>query len=76
MHPVDWNNAEEPRARLEPRRGERAVLRARIAAPGTNLVVYCAHLEVFCGALVRMRHLADIFNDARSQIDQVCRRCG
>uniref|UniRef100_A0A1D2A2B6 Endonuclease/exonuclease/phosphatase domain-containing protein n=1 Tax=Auxenochlorella protothecoides TaxID=3075 RepID=A0A1D2A2B6_AUXPR len=70
VHPVDWNKAEEPRARLEPRRGERAVLRARIAAPGTNLVVYCAHLEVFCGALVRMRHLADIFNDARSQIDQ------
>lgn len=71
LHPVDWNDADEPRAKLEPRRGERAVLRACIDAAGTQVVVYCAHLEVFCGALARMQHLADIFNDARSQIDKV-----
>lgn len=35
-------------------------------------MVYCAHLEVFCGMLARVSQLADIFRDARSMIRQVC----
>ena len=72
-HPIDWNDSTTKRWKLEPRKGERAVLRASISVPGRPhpLIVYCAHLEVFCGALARVRHLADIFEDARSQIDKV-----
>lgn len=36
-HPVDWNNPAHPLARREPRRGERAVLRAVVETPQ----VYC-----------------------------------
>lgn len=33
------------------------------------LVVYNAHLEVFCGLLARLAQLSDIFADARRQAD-------
>jgi len=38
-HPVDWNNPAHPLARKEPRRGERAVLRAVVATPQVRAVV-------------------------------------
>ncbi|PSC72469.1 Endonuclease exonuclease phosphatase domain-containing [Micractinium conductrix] len=69
-HPVDWNNPTHALARREPRRGERAVLRAVVDAPQGPLVVYSAHLEVFCGLLARITQLADIFADARLQADR------
>ncbi|KAL4443466.1 hypothetical protein ABPG75_011203 [Micractinium tetrahymenae] len=68
-HPVDWNNPAHPLARREPRRGERAVLRATVATPQGPLVVYNAHLEVFCGLLARIAQLSDIFADARAMAD-------
>lgn len=69
-HPVDWNNPAHPLARREPRRGERAVLRAVVETPQGPVVVYNAHLEVFCGLLARIAQLADIFADARSMADR------
>lgn len=76
VHPVDWNDPTHPRSRQEPRRGQRAVLRATVAVPGTcarktPLVVYCAHFEVFCGMLARIAQLSDIFDDARKLIRKV-----
>ena len=69
LHPVDWNSPTHKLARREPRRGQRAVLRATLAAPGGPLVVYCAHLEVFCGMLARIAQLADIFADSRRMLE-------
>ena len=66
---MDWNSPTHKLALREPRRGQRAVLRATIAAPGGDLVVYCAHLEVFCGMLARITQLADIFADSRRMIE-------
>ncbi|KAL4858574.1 hypothetical protein ACK3TF_001528 [Chlorella vulgaris] len=68
-HPVDWNNPTHALARREPRRGERAVLRATVDTPQGPLVVYNAHLEVFCGLLARIAQLSDIFADARRMAD-------
>ncbi|KAL4422229.1 hypothetical protein ABPG77_009704 [Micractinium sp. CCAP 211/92] len=68
-HPVDWNNPTHPLARREPRRGERAVLRATVTTPQGPLVAYNAHLEVFCGLLARIAQLSDIFADARAMAD-------
>lgn len=70
LHPVDWNDATDPIAKREPRRGQRATLRATIETPQGPLVVYCAHLEVFCGMLARVAQLADIFADARRMRDK------
>lgn len=41
MHPVDWNNPTHPLARREPRRGERAVLRATVATPQVCRSAHC-----------------------------------
>ncbi|KAI3428040.1 hypothetical protein D9Q98_006426 [Chlorella vulgaris] len=68
-HPVDWNNPTHALARREPRRGKRAVLRATVDTPQGPLVVYNAHLEVFCGLLARIAQLSDIFADARRMAD-------
>lgn len=49
------------------------MLRATVRPPGlAPLLVYCAHLEVFCGVLARLAHLADVFDDARTQMGKVC----
>lgn len=105
-HPVDWNSPVHKLALKEPRRGERAVLRALVQTPQVGtvgwgrgrrvasqhcrlqvfvlptstaytqpipqgpLVVYNAHLEVFCGLLARIAQLSDIFADARRQADR------
>jgi endonuclease/exonuclease/phosphatase family metal-dependent hydrolase len=68
---VDWNNPATHQALSEPRRGERAVLRAVLAAPWGPLVVYSAHFEVFCGLLARVQQLGDVFRDARVMRDRV-----
>ncbi|KPI86338.1 hypothetical protein ABL78_4604 [Leptomonas seymouri] len=53
----------------EPRRGYRSALRVRVdAAERTSpqmppLYIYCCHFEVFCGALTRVRQLADCMAD-------------
>ena len=69
-HPIDWNNPTHMLAKKEPRKGERAVLRVTVETPNAPLVVYCAHFEVFCGMLFRIRHLAEIFEDSRKMIDR------
>jgi hypothetical protein len=69
-HPVDWNNPTHPLARKQPRRGARAILRATLAAPPGPLVVYNAHLEVFCGMLARISQLSDIFADSKQMIEK------
>lgn len=69
-HPIDWNNPKHVLAKREPRKGERAVLRVTVETPAGPLVVYCAHFEVFCGMLARIKHLADVFDDSRSMIDK------
>lgn len=75
VHPVDWNNPAHPRCQREPRRGQRAVLRATVAVPleagTTPLAVYCAHFEVFCGMLARIAQLSDVFEDVRKLIRKV-----
>lgn len=65
---LDWETpGSHPAVRQEPRRGARAALRCTVCCGGTigNLVVYCLHLEVFCGMLARMRQFADALTDAR-----------
>lgn len=53
----------------EPRRGFRSALRVRVdSAERTSpqmppLYIYCCHFEVFCGALTRVRQLADCMAD-------------
>ena len=44
--------------------------------PQGPLVVYCAHLEVFCGMLARIYQLADIFEDCRRMVERVGGRAG
>mmetsp|Transcript_8371 Transcript_8371/g.25104 ORF Transcript_8371/g.25104 Transcript_8371/m.25104 type:complete len:379 (+) Transcript_8371:2625-3761(+) len=68
-HPVDWDatHARGPPAK-EPRRGRRAVLAATVQAPAGPLLVYCVHLEVFCGMLARIAQFADIIRDGREQL--------
>lgn len=71
-HPVDWNlpPAAQPhaKARKEPRRGRRLTAAATVLTHQGPLLVYSAHLEVFCGALARMAQLSDIFRDTRQQL--------
>lgn len=56
----------------EPRRGFRSALRVTVnPADRTHpamppLYIYCCHLEVFCGALERVRQLADCLSDAKA----------
>lgn len=70
IHPVDWNDQSHPLAQREPRRGQRAVLRCTMSTPQGPFVVYCAHLEVFCGMLDRIAQLADILLDSKATIDK------
>lgn len=75
-HPpaLDWNAATVAHklAAREPRRGGRVALAADLALPrgrgtaGTRtLTVLSAHLEVFCGALPRLRQLASLFDEVK-----------
>lgn len=68
---LDWEDPAHPAAREEPRHGARAVLRCTVCCGGTigNVVVYCLHLEVFCGMLARMRQFADVLSDVRRVLD-------
>lgn len=52
--------------RREPRRGRRLTLAATIATPAGPLLVYSAHLEVFCGPVGRLRQFADILTHSRA----------
>jgi endonuclease/exonuclease/phosphatase family metal-dependent hydrolase len=66
--PLDWEKEGEMRG--EPRRGERVTLKAIVGCGcGVSVLLYNAHLEVFCGLLDRVRVLADIFHDARRESD-------
>lgn len=53
----------------EPRKGERCVLTAALVTPHHHLQLYCLHLEVFCGALMRVRQLSDAVFDAQKQLE-------
>ena len=55
-----------PACRREPREGQRLTLTAEVAAGGATVQVYSAHLEVFCGAVGRLRQFADILEHSRS----------
>lgn len=64
---VQWD--EEGGKFNEPRRGYRSALRVRIDETERTspqmppLYIYCCHFEVFCGALTRVRQLADCMAD-------------
>lgn len=53
-----------------PARAASAQCAAASLLPQGPLVVYNAHLEVFCGLLARIAQLSDIFADARRQADR------
>ncbi|KAK9846438.1 hypothetical protein WJX81_003784 [Elliptochloris bilobata] len=58
-------------AQREPRRGRRLTLAALVHVPQRPpLLVYSAHLEVFCGVLARITQFADIIRDSKEHIDQ------
>jgi endonuclease/exonuclease/phosphatase family metal-dependent hydrolase len=65
--PVYWD--EEGDRFNEPRRGYRSALRVRVDPSERTspkmppLYIYCCHFEVFCGALARVRQLADCMAD-------------
>lgn len=74
-HPVDWNLPPERQphalARREPRSGQRAALAVRVFPPWLvgddeldGLLVYSAHLEVFCGAADRAAQFGDLVADS------------
>jgi endonuclease/exonuclease/phosphatase family metal-dependent hydrolase len=76
-HPVDWNLPPERQphalARREPRSGQRAALAVRVFPPWLvgeegeeldGLLVYSAHLEVFCGVADRAAQFGDLVADA------------
>lgn len=52
--------------RREPRLGERVTLAAVIDTPLGAVCTYSVHLEVFCGAISRLRQFADVFAHSRS----------
>lgn len=52
--------------RREPRKGRRLTLAATVATPWGPLVVYSAHLEVFCGPVGRLLQFADILGHSRA----------
>lgn len=65
---VPWGDPSPPPGSAlarEPRVGSRAVLRVITSSPLGPIAVYCAHLEVFCGALDRLWDLSDVLRDAR-----------
>lgn len=65
--PFLWEEAGD--RRKEPRKGFRGALRVRVDAVDRTsahmapLYIYCCHFEVFCGALARVRQLADCMAD-------------
>lgn len=59
-HPIDWEAPKHSLCQKEPRHGRRLTLAGSVATPQGPLLVYSAHLEVFCGMLARMRQFADI----------------
>ena len=67
-HPVDWESPAHPLAQREPRRGRRVSLRATFRTAVGCVDCYTAHLEVFCGALSRLRQFADLLCDARRRV--------
>lgn len=64
-HPVDWENPALDKCKKEPRKGRRLSLAATIGTPHGDVVVYCCHLEVFCGISSRISQFADILRDSR-----------
>lgn len=79
-HPVDWDLPPQAQthalARREPRRGRRAALAVRVCPPWlggekgeelAGVLVYSAHLEVFCGAADRVAQYADLVADSRRE---------
>ena len=64
-HPVPWEDPTHFLSNAEPRVGQRVSLAATLDTPFGPLVTYSVHLEVFCGALGRMRQFADIMSHAR-----------
>lgn len=45
-HPIDWESGRHPKARSEPRKGERLTLCCLLEVDNAPLVVYSCHLEV------------------------------
>ncbi len=69
-NPIDWEDPGcHPAVQREPRRGQRAALRCTVKCSEhtehPDIVVYCLHLEVFCGMLARMEQMADVMADAK-----------
>lgn len=66
-NPIDWEDpGSHPAVKREPRKGARAILRCTVDCReqfNTTIVVYCLHLEVFCGMLARMEQMADVMID-------------
>lgn len=62
---LDWEN-DGIRLR-EPRVGYRSALRCTVGDNERSLFIYSAHLEVFCGALDRVRQFLDVADDAQRQ---------
>jgi endonuclease/exonuclease/phosphatase family metal-dependent hydrolase len=52
--------------RREPRAGQRLTLAATVATPAGPLLLYSAHLEVFCGPVGRLQQFADILAHSRA----------
>ncbi|OZJ03249.1 hypothetical protein BZG36_03522 [Bifiguratus adelaidae] len=62
-HPVDWNT--QGYKYKEPRKGKRIALKGEVdVGNGNTVVVYCVHLEVFCGVSGRIKSFAPILAHA------------
>eukprot|EP01025_Chloroclados_australasicus_P001817 TRINITY_DN10440_c1_g1_i3.p3 TRINITY_DN10440_c1_g1~~TRINITY_DN10440_c1_g1_i3.p3 ORF type:complete len:281 (-),score=41.80 TRINITY_DN10440_c1_g1_i3:1003-1845(-) len=69
--PVNWENPTHPYAKLEPRKGRRATMAATVQTPSNQqIMVYSAHLELYCGILSRVRQFSEILRDAKAWIEK------
>jgi endonuclease/exonuclease/phosphatase family metal-dependent hydrolase len=73
-HSFNLNWVDAGKKLREPRIGNRGILTCSIQIGLDVVHLYSLHLEIFCGALGRVRQLSDAFHDAQMLMDQHTKR--